>query len=192
MINIHTHSEFSMLDGFGNPKLFVETAKKLNQNAIALTEHGNTLSAICLQQECKKQNIKAICGCEFYIVDDVLIKHRSEKRNHMIIIAKNNKGFQDIRKLVSFSNKPENFYYRPRIDYNTLLKIDLKNVFITTACPASFIFNKNIDRYTNQLLENNADILAEIQPHQHEIHYSTNKAAYEYAERFESQGCRTG
>ena len=184
MINIHTHSQFSMLDGFGSPDDFAKQAKKLGQSALGLTEHGNMLSAILLQKACKKYEIKPVFGCEMYFVDDIAIKKPQEKRHHMVLIAKNNTGFRDMQTMVSTGNV-SGYYYRPRIDINSLLDIDLQNIIITTACPASFIHNPRIDEYTNKLLEAKADIFVEIQPHNHEVHHNFNEIAWQYACKYD-------
>lgn len=181
MLNYHTHTEFSMLDGFGTTQNFAKTAVELGQKAIGVSEHGNMLSALSLQQSCKEHNIKPIFGCEYYFVDDVQIKQRSEKRHHMIMIAKNNDGFQQMQALCSFANI-KGFYYRPRIDVESILNIvDLKNVILTTACPGSWINSPNIGQITQKLLENSADIFVEIQPHDNDVHQSFNTKAYNYA-----------
>lgn len=179
MINIHTHSEYSFLDGYGSPEDFVKQAVELGQKAIGLSEHGNMLSALSLQKACEAHNIKPIFGCEYYFCEDVQIKDR--KNYHMLIIAKNNKGYQQMQSLCSFANI-KGFYYRARIDIENLLKIvDLENIIITTACPASWINSPNVDQITQKLLENKADIFAEVQPHNNQLHKDFNEKVYRYA-----------
>ena len=180
MINTHNHSEYSFLDGYGSPEKFVLQAIELGQKAIALTEHGNVLSALPLQRACQKHNIKAIFGCEFYFTNDSQIKSNQHKNHHMIILAKNAQGFQDIQAMCTYANM-KGFYRRPRIDTNLLLGIDLKNLIITTACPGSWIKEPKIDQITQRLLENHADIFVEIQPHKNAIHKEFNEYAYKYA-----------
>lgn len=184
ILNYHNHSEFSLLDGWGSPEAFVKEVKRLEQSAIALTEHGSMLSAGLLEKACKKYEIKPIYGCEMYIVDDITIKSPQEKRHHIVLIAKNNHGFQDMQMMMSNANV-NGFYYSPRIDYNQLLQIDLRNIVITTACPFSFILNKRIDEYTEKLLGAGADILVEIQPHDHAVHHDFHKIAWDYALKYD-------
>lgn len=183
MLNYHTHTEYSFLDGFGTPEAFVIEAKRLDQKAIGISEHGNMLSATRFQKACIKHDMKPVFGCEMYIVDDATIKKPYEKRHHIILMAKNIDGFRDMQKILSYANV-KGFYHRPRIDFNILSSINLKNVIITTACPISFILNEKIDQYTDRLLSAGADIFVEIQPHNHEIHHNFNELAWIYANKY--------
>ena len=184
MLNFHTHTEYSFLDGYGTPEAFVTQAKKLGQKAIGVSEHGNMLSATRFQKACIKHDMKPVFGCEMYIVDDATIKKPHEKRSHILLMAKNIDGFRDMQKITSYANV-KGFYHRPRIDFNILSSIDLKNVIITTACPASFILNENIDQYTDRLLSAGADIFVEIQPHNHQVHHDFNEVAWMYASKYD-------
>lgn len=184
MLNFHTHSEKSFLDGFGTAEAFAEQAVELGQSALGFMEHGSMLSALDLQRACKKYNIKPIFGCEFYFVTDSQIRDKQNKNLHMGIIAKNDQGFKDMQSLCTYANM-KGFFYRPRIDLQALLKIDLKNVIISTVCPGSFINNPDADIITQKLLENHADIFVEIQPHKNKIHKDFNEKAWEYACRWD-------
>jgi len=181
MIHLHNHSEFSSLDGVSSPEKWVLKAKELGQSAIALTEHGNMLSAIQLQSACKKHDIKPLFGAEFYFVDDVLIKTRQS--THMLMLAKNNQGFKDLQALCSYANI-HGFYYKPKIDIKKILEIDLRNIIISTACPGGWLNNSRADQHIQVLLENNADIVCEIQPHDLKLHYDFNKKVYNYALKY--------
>jgi DNA polymerase-3 subunit alpha len=183
MLNYHTHTQYSFLDGYGTPEAFVIEAKRLGQKALGVSEHGNMLSATRFQKACVKHGIKPVFGCEMYIVDDATIKTKLDRRFHIVLMAKNIDGFRDMQKITSYANV-KGFYHRPRIDFNVLNSIDLKNVIITTACPISFILNENIDQHTDRLLSSGADIFVEIQPHNHRIHHDFHDAAWKYAKKY--------
>jgi len=136
-VHLHLHTEFSQLDGLGSAKQYFDRAKKLCFDAIAITDHGNIDGAVKWQKEANAHGIKPIFGCEFYIVPNLNIKEKGEKRGHIVLLAKNRKGYVNILNLLNIANI-YGFFYRPRIDYETLLK-HLDGVIVLTACPLSFI-----------------------------------------------------
>lgn len=183
MISLHTHSEYSWLDGFGTPDRFAKRAKELNQNALAITEHGNVCSALVHKKACKKHGIKPIYGCEFYMVPDVDVRKAKEKRGHIVILAKNLKGWESICRMSSYANV-KGFYYKPRIDYDILLEQDLENLIITTACAGSFVYLEDGWDFVSELIDNKADIFCEIQPQPIQIHLDHNAHIFELAKEF--------
>ena len=135
MIHLHNHTEYSLLDGASRIKDLVAKAKSFAMNAVAITDHGNMYGVIPFYKECIKQKIKPIIGCEFYYVPDVSIKEA--KRYHLILLAKNNQGYQNLLKLVSLSYS-KGFYYRPRIDWE-MLQSYAEGLICLTACIAGEI-----------------------------------------------------
>lgn len=134
--HLHTHNEFSYLDGFGNAESWVAKAKELGIPYLALTNHGNIDGLIKFQKACDSAGIEAILGCEAYIVPDMSVKER-EKRGHITLLVKNEQGWQNICKLLSIANI-DGFYTKPRIDYSSLLK-HLDGLIVLTGCTASFL-----------------------------------------------------
>lgn len=126
-VNLHCHSHYSILDGLSNPSRLAQTTKELGQAAIALTDHGNISGAIRFYEACKKESIKPILGCEFYVCDDINVQDKENRYKHQVILAKNLKGWKKLVKLVSFSNET-GFYYKPRIDVATLREIADNNL----------------------------------------------------------------
>jgi len=118
---LHVHTTYSLLDGLPKIKDLVAYTKELGMKAVAITDHGNMYGIIEFYQECEKQNIKPIIGSEFYIAEDINIKKPKEKRNHLILLAKNEIGYKNLIKLTSIANN-EGMYYKPRIDFNLLKK----------------------------------------------------------------------
>lgn len=134
-INLHVHSNFSILDALPHPSDLVKKAKKMNQHAIAITEHGNLFSSIKMYKECKKQSIKYIHGCEVYVAPKSRFdKDKDNKYYHMTILAKSEKGRLNLNQLVT-KGYLEGFYSKPRIDFE-LLKEHKDGLIILSGCMA--------------------------------------------------------
>jgi len=133
----------SLIDAISKPEQIIEKLKENNQNCIALTDHGNTYGAVYLYKLCKKNNIKFIYGCEFYICDDINIKDKNNRYYHLIILAKSEQGRINLNKLLTHAYV-DGFYYKCRIDFN-LLKQYKEDLVILSACQAG-----EIQRYLEQ------------------------------------------
>jgi len=122
-IHLHTHSDYSLLDGACSISQLVNQAYKFNMPALGLTDHGNLFGAIEFYQKAKKRGIKPIIGCEVYIAPQSRFKKRKEGRRessfHLTLLAKNKEGYQNLIELVT-SGFLEGFYYNPRIDKEIL------------------------------------------------------------------------
>lgn len=122
---LHVHSHYSVLDGLSKPEQIADRCLKSNISSCALTDHGNIAGAIKFHSCMKKNNIKPILGCELYICnDDPLIKDSSNKNlSHLVILAKNYKGWKTLIKIVSETNRPDYYYYKPRISLEKLSEL---------------------------------------------------------------------
>ncbi|MDP2676402.1 MAG: DNA polymerase III subunit alpha [bacterium] len=123
-VHLHVHSHYSLLDGLAKIDELVREAKELGMPAIALTDHGNMYGAIEFYKKAKKAGIKPIIGIEAYIAArnaSDRVHGVDDKRYHLILLAKNNTGYENLLKLVTLSNL-EGFYYKPRIDKEMLRK----------------------------------------------------------------------
>jgi DNA polymerase-3 subunit alpha len=112
-------------------------AKELGMKAIALTDHGVMYGAVDFYKECKKNDIKPIIGCEVYVAPHSRFDKeagRDNGYNHLILLAKNKTGYQNLSKLVSLSFV-EGFYYKPRIDLEILEKYS-EGLICLSACLA--------------------------------------------------------
>ena len=98
-VDLHLHSTFSFLDGYGSAEQILGKAKSLNRNAVAITDHGN-ISAHAKLERCDK-DIKLLYGCEFYLVPSV--EQNARKKFHITVIAKNESGYENLLHLVSKS-----------------------------------------------------------------------------------------
>ena len=149
-VHLHVHSEYSLLDGANRIKDLPVRAKELGMDAMALTDHGVMYGAVDFYKECKKNGIKPIIGCEVYVAP----RSRFDKEpgidndySHLILLAKNKKGYENLIKLVSIGFI-EGFYYKPRIDNEVLEKYS-EGIIALSACLAGAI-NK-------QILKNNME-----------------------------------
>ncbi len=122
--HLHCHSHYSLLDGLSKIEPLVERAKELGMDSIALTDHGVLYGAVEFYNKCKEAGIKPIVGMEAYVAP----RSRLEKLgkidadyNHLILLAQNDIGYKNLIQLSTLAHL-EGFYYRPRIDLETLQK----------------------------------------------------------------------
>ena len=120
-VHLHLHSEYSLLDGAARIDKVVKVAKSYGMPAIAITDHGNMYGVIPFYDACKKQGIKPIIGCEFYVADDLTVKQGKSKNAHLVLLAKNEEGYYNLSKLNTIAFR-DGFYYKPRIDHKALEK----------------------------------------------------------------------
>ncbi len=157
-VHLHNHSHYSLLDGLAKIDEFVDCAKELGMDAIALTDHGNLYGSIEFYKKAKAAGIKPILGVEAYIAP----KHRtdkssinSEKYYHLTLLAKNNTGWKNLIQLVTKSNL-EGFYYKPRID-KELLRLHHEGLIALSGCPSGeiprHIIRKQHDQAEKSLME---------------------------------------
>ena len=120
-VHLHLHSHYSLLDGANRLDDVVRRAKELNMPALALTDHGNLFGAVQFHDVARKHGIKPIIGCEVYVARDgrKTRSGRSDRSNHLVLLARNSTGYHNLVRLVSLGYQ-EGFYYRPRIDKELL------------------------------------------------------------------------
>ena len=135
--SLHTHSYFSILDGFSSPEENLKRASELNLKAVAITEHGELTSwPYYSELKSKYPNVKQLLGIEAYECEDREVKDPNNKYYHMIIIARNEDGRRAINRL-STLGQLHGFYYKPRITRHDIAKEDTNNLIILSACLAS-------------------------------------------------------
>ena len=136
-VHLHIHSEFSLLDGANRIKDLPVRAKELGMDAMALTDHGVMFGVIDFYKACKKEGIKPIIGCEVYVAPRSRFDKEpgiDNKYFHLILLAKNNQGYQNLSKLVSLGFT-DGYYYKPRIDHEILEKYS-EGLICLSACIA--------------------------------------------------------
>ena len=135
--HLHVHSQYSILDGAASVSGLVGKAKSDGMVALALTDHGNMFGIKDFHETCKKNGIKPILGVETYVASrGIHFKDKNEKEDrsgdHLILLAKNMKGYRNLLKLVTIANT-EGMYYKPRIDKD-LLKKHSEGLIVSSAC----------------------------------------------------------
>ncbi len=134
--HLHVHTEYSLLDGSGKIDEMVARTKELGMDSLAITDHGEMYGVIDFYKACKKQGINPILGCEIYVAPKSRFDREpgaSEDRYyHLVLLAENNIGYQNLMKIVSIGYL-EGFYYRPRVDYEVLSKYS-QGIIALSAC----------------------------------------------------------
>src|SRR5262245_14409840 len=136
-VHLHLHTQFSLLDGANQIEPLVRQIKSFGQPAVAMTDHGNMFGAIEFYRKAKEIGVKPIIGCEAYMA----LGSRHAKKDsglahndyyHLILLARNLTGYQNLIKLVS-KGYLEGFYYKPRIDKD-LLKLHHDGIIALSGC----------------------------------------------------------
>ncbi|MBL7998827.1 MAG: PHP domain-containing protein, partial [Candidatus Kapabacteria bacterium] len=159
-VHLHNHSHYSLLDAACTPEQIIAAAKEDNQAAIALTDHGVMFGCYEFYKKAKKAGIKPIIGCEVYLAtstrfDKIATKKSADQRNynHLVLLAKNDIGYQNLMKLVSLGHT-EGFYYKPRIDRDLL--VQYKDGLIALSACLAGVVNEPLMRGDYQTAYNNA------------------------------------
>lgn len=133
--SLHHHSTFSFLDGYQMPKAHVERAAQIGMQALALTEHGNVSSHVKLEQAAQDAGVQPIYGVELYC-GDVEEDKRTQRKNHLTILAENQDGYVNLLRTVTQSWKDT--YYEPTTSGATLRK-HKKGLIILSGCTGSLL-----------------------------------------------------
>ena len=139
-VHLHNHSHYSLLDGLMKIDEFVEAAKKMGMDAIALTDHGNLYGAVEFYKKAKKEGVKPILGMEAYLAPKSRFDKNSidsERYYHLTLLAKNETGWKNLIQLATKANL-EGFYYKPRVDKEILKKYG-EGIVALSGCPAGEI-----------------------------------------------------
>jgi DNA polymerase III subunit alpha len=131
--HLHLHTLYSLLDGAIRMKDLIKTVTAKGMKSVAVTDHGNMFGAVDFYKKAKEASLKPIIGLEAYVAGPKGRADRTEKiANHLILLAKNKEGYQNLRYLSSMGYL-DGFYYHPRID-KQVLKDHSKGVIGLTAC----------------------------------------------------------
>lgn len=130
--HLHCHSHYSLLDAISKPDEIIQKCAEYGYHACAITDHGSISGAVKFMKSAKKAGIKPIIGCEFYITEHNIdsVENKDNKLLHILVYARNLKGFSKLCKLVSMSYGM--FYRKPRIDHETLFEIASDDLIIAT------------------------------------------------------------
>lgn len=148
--HLHVHTEYSLLDGSAKIKELVARAKELGMTSLAITDHGVMYGAIDFYKACKAAGIKPIIGCEVYVAPgsrfDREMTKGEDRYYHLVLLAKNNTGYQNLSKIVS-RGFTEGYYYKPRVDMEVLEEFS-EGIIALSACLAGEVAsNLRKDQY---------------------------------------------
>ena len=136
--HLHVHTEYSLLDGSSKIKEITKQAKELGMNSLAITDHGVMYGAIDFYRAAKDAGIKPIIGCEVYVAPGSRFEKEAgeseDRYYHLILLAENNKGYENLCKIVS-KGFVDGFYYKPRVDYEVLEEFH-EGIICLSACLA--------------------------------------------------------
>lgn len=135
-VHLHNHTEYSLLDGAAKIEDLVDRAAEYGMPACAITDHGVMYGALTFYKKCKSKGIKPIIGCEVYVTGDRFARtgRRGDSACHLVLLAENNTGYQNLCRLVSLGFL-EGFYYKPRVD-KELLRQYHEGLICLSACIA--------------------------------------------------------
>jgi len=122
--HLHVHTHYSLLDGLPKIDELIAYVQKLGMNSVAITDHGALYGAVEFYKKAKKAGVKPIIGVEVYAAIEQLSQKRpniDDKRYHLVLLAKDERGYKNLVKLVTKSHL-EGFYYKPRIDEDLLAR----------------------------------------------------------------------
>ena len=121
--HLHVHTEYSLLDGSNKIKEYVSRVKELGMNSAAITDHGVMYGVIDFYKAARAAGIKPVLGCEVYVAPgsrfDRELTHGDDRYYHLVLLAENNQGYQNLMKIVS-KGFVEGYYYKPRVDMEVL------------------------------------------------------------------------
>ncbi|MBA2526544.1 MAG: DNA polymerase III subunit alpha, partial [Pyrinomonadaceae bacterium] len=194
-VHLHLHTDYSLLDGAIQIKPLAKRTEELGMSACAMTDHGNMFGAISFYNAMKGQGVKPIIGCETYITrgsrSDRSAGAPGEKANfHLILLAKNLEGYQNLVRLTSKAYT-EGFYYKPRID-KELLAEHGKGLIALSACmsgvPSAMLAREKFDEAAAAAIEfeeilGKGNYFLEIQEHGLEAQDRIRKPLVELSKR---------
>lgn len=134
-VHLHNHTQFSLLDGLTKIPELLDFVREKEMSAVGMTDHGTLSGTIEFYKEAKARDIKPIIGIETYVAAR---KHtdkdpqKDKNRFHLVLLAMNNKGYQNLMRLSTIANL-DGFYYYPRIDHDLLEQYN-EGLIATSAC----------------------------------------------------------
>ncbi len=136
--HLHVHTEYSLLDGSNKIREYVKRVKELGMDSAAITDHGVMYGVIDFYKACKEEGVKPILGCEIYVAPnsrfDKELTGGEDRYYHLVLLAENNKGYDNLMKIVS-RGFTEGYYYKPRVDM-ALLQECHEGLIALSACLA--------------------------------------------------------
>lgn len=143
-VPLHLHSHYSLLDGLSKPDDIAERCEELGYESCALTDHGSISGAVQFSKSLRGKKVKPILGSELYVsAKDATIQDSTNSRkhaSHLVVLAKNKDGWENLVTLTSIANKKENYYHTPRVDKKILSEY-AGNILAFSGHPGSELAN---------------------------------------------------
>jgi DNA polymerase III subunit alpha len=152
--HLHLHTEYSLLDATVRIPALVQKLQESGMTSCAITDHGNMYGVFKFKNAMTEAGLKPILGCEIYVAPrsmDLKEFGIDNKYYHLILLAKNLEGYKNLMKIVSIAHM-DGFYYRPRIDFETLSKYT-KGIICTSACLAGPVSRPLLESNYNLAIE---------------------------------------
>lgn len=134
-VHLHNHTQYSLLDGLTKVPALISAVKEMGMESVAITDHGTLSGVIEFYKQAKSNGVKPIIGIETYVASRKHTdKDASKDKNyyHLIILAMNNTGYQNLMKLSTIANL-DGYYYKPRIDHDLLEKYN-EGLIVLSGC----------------------------------------------------------
>ena len=136
--HLHTHTEYSLLDGMSRIPGLVRRAAADGMPAVAITDHGNLIGAFKMHRAAREAGIKPILGCEAYVAPGSRKeKNKDADNQHLVLLAKNETGYRNLLRLTSIAHK-DGYHYKPRMDFD-LLEEHHEGLIALSACPKGIV-----------------------------------------------------
>ena len=182
-VNLHVHTAVgSLLDSIAKIPDIVKFAVDNNQPAIAITDHGYMSGFVDFVKECKAYGIKPIIGEEAYEVDNALekadTKDYKQPRYHLILLAKNKEGLQNLFKISSWA-ATDGFYKKPLIEIKRIKENGWGKGIIMSSELGKW---EEAKEWYNLMCETFDDVYLEIQSHPNEYQMQLNNNILKFAE----------
>lgn len=148
-VHLHNHTHHSLLDGLSKVPDLVNKVKEMGMSSVAITDHGTMSGAIEFYKAATENGIKPIIGMEAYVAARSRTDRDPQKdkaRYHLIILAMNNTGYENLMKLSTMANL-EGFYYKPRIDHELLEKYNEGLIILSGCASGELGENLRVDNY---------------------------------------------
>jgi len=148
-VHLHNHTHHSLLDGLSKIPKLIETVKDMGMEAVAITDHGTMSGVLDFYKAAKAEGIKPILGMEAYVA--ARSRHdrdpqKDKARYHLIILAMNNTGYQNLMRLSTTANL-EGMYYKPRIDHELLEQYNEGLIILSGCASGELGENLRADNY---------------------------------------------
>jgi DNA polymerase-3 subunit alpha len=188
--HLHCHTQYSLLDGAARIDKLIGRAAELGHPAVAITDHGNLYGVPEFYTKAQKAGVQPIVGCEFYVTPTGMDDKSDRTRYHQVLLAKNLEGYQNLIKLSSLSYT-DGYYYKPRIDRDTL-RAHSAGLVATTCCLQGEVLQtilKKGEAEARQVFEEYLDIFGddyyiEVQDHAIPEQRTCNAVLMRWAEEY--------